>query len=101
MNNWNPPTSKLPETAPADEGTSAVGRMLATLSDREVIEVVAKSARGSGIEAYELDWRTWEAFRRVWPFLDKATHQPTTNPHAAVPGALRGKDAIEPATFGL
>jgi hypothetical protein len=39
---------------------AAVGR---PLSDGEVVEVVTRAARDLGIEAYELDWRIWEASR--------------------------------------
>jgi hypothetical protein len=39
---------------------AAVGR---PLSDSEIVEVVTRAARELQIEAYELDWRIWEASR--------------------------------------
>jgi len=39
---------------------AAVGR---PLSDAEVVEVVTRAALELQIEAYELDWRIWEASR--------------------------------------
>ncbi len=39
---------------------AAVGR---PLTDREVVEVVTQAAQRIGLNAYELDWRIWEAAR--------------------------------------
>ena len=39
---------------------AAVGR---TLNDQDVIELTTRAAARIGIEAFELDWRIWEAAR--------------------------------------